>query len=122
MPPSRWPVTAAGLGADIQGGPRLVEASPEAPPGRADALNVSAQVSVAVPPVVGARVWHRREALVANSGRRNPRSPCPDPRASTLRERVDFEPEPVLDLDRIKRECIVFQECWDIRSAEFQVL
>ena len=31
-----------------------------------------------------------------------------NPRASTLWERVDFEPEPVVDLDMDQRGCIVF--------------
>lgn len=64
---------------------------------------------MAVPPVVGARVAWGGEALSKLQEEETPFSlRSQNPRASTLRERVDFEPEPVLDLDRDQRECIVF--------------
>lgn len=46
-----------------------------------------------------------------------------NPRSSTLREHVDLELEPIVDLDVDQRGCVVFPKVrGQIGSAEFQVL
>ena len=62
-----------------------------------------------MPPIVGARVARGGETLSKLQEEETPFSLLSqNPRASTLRERVDFEPEPVVDLDTDQRGCIVF--------------